>query len=543
MNDLEQERDFYRQYCNELGRRLLRLQKGQTQARREARRSRTTARLIRNIYRIADSGVSTTEINSYFLQIVLDTLSVDRAALLTYLPEQEQFIVQSSLGFSPSSRTIFSPPALPAKYYFVNSKSRPDPMINWLRELAGGPFLLWAFDPGARLAFLVSNDIEDQHLHRPFQANDREIIEGPLSLLIDILERKQAEEALRQSEEKYRLLAENVKDVIWTADLNFRFTYVSPSISTLSGYTAEEAIGQVIEEVLTPDSIEIATHTLAAELDRITTDGMIDQEISRTLELEQLCKDGSIIPIEAKVTFLRDSAGRPNGLLGITRDITERKRAEALIRNSLREKEILLQEIHHRVKNNLQIISSLLSLQSGYVEDPRAVASFQNSQNRIRSMALIHEMLYRSTDLAQVDLAEYIRDLGAFLCRSYQAQAHHIELDIEAENLRLEIDTAVPCGLILNELISNSLKHAFPEGRTGKIWVTLQTTGSGQIRMTVGDNGIGFPAAFDFRSTSTLGLQLVHTLVNQLKGCMEIERTPISRISITFGIRDQEEKV
>lgn len=203
---------------------------------------------------------------------------------------------------------------------------------------------------------------------------------------------------------------------------------------------------------------------------------------------------------------------------------------------------MLLQEIHHRVKNNLQIISSLLSLQSGYTEDPRVLASFQDSQNRIRSMALIHEKLYRSENLAQVDLAEYIRDLVASLCRSYQAQAHYIELDIEAERLFLEINRAVPSGLILNELISNSLKHAFPEGREGKIWVTLQTTNSGQIRMSVGDNGVGFPAAFDFRSTSTLGLQLVNTLVGQLNGLMEIERAPASLISIIFSVRDEEEK-
>ena len=203
---------------------------------------------------------------------------------------------------------------------------------------------------------------------------------------------------------------------------------------------------------------------------------------------------------------------------------------------------MLLQEIHHRVKNNLQIISSLLSLQSGYNDDPRVLASFQDSQNRILSMALIHEKLYRSENLTQVNLAEYIQDLGAFLSRSYQAQTHHIELEIEAENLFLEIDKAVPCGLILNELISNSFKHAFPAERAGKIWVTLQTTASDQIRMSVGDNGVGFPAAIDFRSASTLGLQLVNTLVDQLKGCMEIERTPISLISITFGIRDEEEK-
>jgi two-component sensor histidine kinase len=283
----------------------------------------------------------------------------------------------------------------------------------------------------------------------------------------------------------------------------------------------------------------MARDTLAKELGSVNP---IDKTTSRTLELENLCKDGSIIPVEVKVTLLRDAIGQPYGLLGITRDIAERKQAEALLKSSLKEKEILLQEIHHRVKNNLQIISSLLELQANNIENKQAIAAFQDSQARIRSMAIIHEKLYRSEALAQVDLAEYIQELTVSLCRSYMAKKHEIDLNIEVERLFLDIDTAVPCGLILNELVSNSLKHAFPDGQDGKIWVRLHTTDSGQIRMSVGDNGVGFPAGFDARPTSSLGLQLVNTLVGQLNGLLKIERVPTTLISITFAVRGEEEK-
>jgi PAS domain S-box-containing protein len=535
MNDLERERDFYRQQCNELGRHLLRLQEEQTRARRDARRNRTTASLIREIYRNAGSNISVNEINLCFLQIVLDTLSVDRAALLEYIPEQKQFVIQNALGFSQSPQSSVLPPELPAEYYFVNSKNRPNPMIEWLCYLADGPFLLWAFDPGARLALLVSNDIEDQHLHRPFEANDREIIEGALNVLIEITERKRAEEALQESEKKYRLLAENVSDNIWTTDLNFRFTYVSPSVVALNGYTADEAIELSMGEVLTPNSIEIATQALYEELEREGKYDVVDQEISRTLELEEVCKDGSIIPVEVKVSFLRDAAGQPSGLLGITRDITERKEAEALIKTSLQEKEILLKEIHHRVKNNLQVISSLLDLQANCVENKQVVAAFRDSQARLRTMALIHEKLYQSANLAEINLADYARDLVTYLLRSQDAAKRGISLNIQTDDVLLDIDKAIPCGLILNELVSNSLKHAFPQGQTGKICVELHVNDANRSTMMIGDNGIGFPEELNFRHPTSLGLQLVNTLVNQLNGVIELDCSQGTTFKIIFS--------
>ena len=215
-------------------------------------------------------------------------------------------------------------------------------------------------------------------------------------------------------------------------------------------------------------------------------------------------------------------------------EIAERVRAEAQIQASLKEKEVLLKEIHHRVKNNLQIISSLLNLQTDYVDDAQTSKALQDSQHRIRSMALIHEKLYRSRDLAHVDLAEYVQNLAAYLFRVYDANAEGVTLTIKGKGVFLDIDAAVPCGLIVNELISNSLKHAFspggdrsmgedrPTGQAGQIRIELRQDDR-QLTVMVRDNGVGLPPDFDFRHTSSLGLQLVNMLVTQLDGSIELD--------------------
>jgi two-component sensor histidine kinase len=223
----------------------------------------------------------------------------------------------------------------------------------------------------------------------------------------------------------------------------------------------------------------------------------------------------------------------------LRREIDGRKRVEGQLKASLKEKEVLLQEIHHRVKNNMQVISSLLNLQSGYVEDPQALEVFQESQHRVRSMALIHEKLYQSENLAQIDFGEYIRSLVTSLSRSYSARAGDITLDIRADDVPLGIDTAVPCGLILNELVSNALKYAFPDGRAGQVRVELTADDDRRVTLTVGDDGVGFPEGLDFRGTTSLGLQLVNTLVDQLEGSIELNNGRGTEFKITFSVPNQ----
>ncbi len=218
----------------------------------------------------------------------------------------------------------------------------------------------------------------------------------------------------------------------------------------------------------------------------------------------------------------------------VRQELAERKRAEEQVRASLKEKEMLLKEIHHRVKNNLQVISSLLYLQSENIEDAPALEMFQESRNRVRSMALVHKKLYRSGDLARVDFAEYIRDLAMHLFRSYGVSSNVIKLKINVYDVSVGIDTAVPCGLILNELISNSLKHAFPNSREGEIHIELRSDSDDEVTLIVGDNGIGFPKDLDFRNTTSLGLQLVNTLTNQIEGTVELDRSGGTEVIIRF---------
>ena len=212
----------------------------------------------------------------------------------------------------------------------------------------------------------------------------------------------------------------------------------------------------------------------------------------------------------------------------------QRLQTEDQIKASLKEKEVLLREIHHRVKNNLQIISSLLNLQSRCIKDKQVLHVFKESQNRIRSMGLIHEKLYQSKDLARIDFTEYVGGLVANLFQSYEVDSDRITLETSIEEAFLEVNTAIPCGLIIDELVSNSLKYAFTEGRKGKIQINLHSDKEGKFTLIVSDNGIGFPRDLDFRKTESLGLQLVCTLVDQLEGTIELDRSGGSTFKISF---------
>jgi PAS domain S-box-containing protein len=279
------------------------------------------------------------------------------------------------------------------------------------------------------------------------------------------------------------------------------------------GYKREEVIGRRHDFLMTPESVERSRSTVLPEFWRT---GQL-----RNVPYQFVRKDGGIVDVMMDCDATVDDAGR-RITLSVLRDVTDQKRTEQQLNASLQEKEVLLKEIHHRVKNNMQVISSLLSLQATYFKDDHIRNIFSESCDRVKSMALIHEKLYNSVNLAQINFSEYTRSLAAGIFRSCATSPQRVRLDITIEEIFFGVDMAIPCGLILNELLSNCLKHAFPGGRNGVISIGLVSEEGGGVRLTVGDDGVGFPEGLDFRAAGSLGLRLVNMLVAQLHSTIEM---------------------
>jgi len=325
---------------------------------------------------------------------------------------------------------------------------------------------------------------------------------------------KEATERL-EAERKLRLLAQTIasaKDCVMLTDLEDTILYVNDAFMTTYGYAEKEILGKNIDLLRGPDvprevREEIVPSTLSG--------GWYGEIINRR-------KDGSVFPVELWTSMVRNDEGEPVALVGVARDVTERRKAEEQIRTSLREKEVLLKEIHHRVKNNLQVVSSLLNLQSQHIKDKEMLRVFKESQNRVRSMALIHEKLYRSSNLAEISFGDYVRDLATQLFRSYSLNAAGVSLEIDANKVLLGIDRAIPCSIIVNELVSNSLKYGFPDRRGGTIYIRLHSAPDQTVRLVVGDTGVGLPEDLDIEKTDSLGLKLVKMLTGQLSGELKL---------------------
>jgi two-component sensor histidine kinase/PAS domain-containing protein len=256
----------------------------------------------------------------------------------------------------------------------------------------------------------------------------------------------------------------------------------------------------------------------------------------RDAEVDVVYHDGRTVRLLGYASPLFDDTGQVRGCLGTYVDITERRQMEAQLRSMLQEKELLLKEIHHRVKNNLQIISSLLDLQAESTANLEVRAVFDESQHRIQAMALLHESLYQSNDLAHLDAADYLRRLSQRLFGTYSGLEDRITLKLELETVALEPTRAIPCGLLVNELLSNCCKHAFPGGQEGEVYIALRQEPAGNCRLVVRDNGVGFPEAVDFYATESLGLQLIALLTEQLGGSIALERDGGTMFTITFPL-------
>jgi two-component sensor histidine kinase len=217
-------------------------------------------------------------------------------------------------------------------------------------------------------------------------------------------------------------------------------------------------------------------------------------------------------------------------------EVIERRQAEEVMRAALEEKKTLLEEIHHRVKNNLQIISSLLRLQGGFVKNEEDRALFDACQNRVWTMAMVPERLYRSQNLASINFGEHVRDLANMLASTYSQAAVQVQVFAEAESVPLKLETAVPAGLIVNELVSNALKHAFPAGRRGTLKVSLHSPTPGQLLLSVEDDGVGLPPGFDWDQARSLGFRMVHDLTRQIRGTLEVRQSGGTTFALSFPV-------
>jgi len=301
--------------------------------------------------------------------------------------------------------------------------------------------------------------------------------------------------------------------------------HVNEGFSVLSGFTRREAVGS-------------STHDINLWKDGRVRQEMIDALVMKgsvdNFEADFRRKDGSTLTglISAKVFSLQNV---PH-VISITRDITPLKMAEEALRSSLREKELLLREIHHRVKNNFSVLSGILSLQAGYVHDMNVKEALTECRNRIRSMALVHTRLYQSANLSRIDVRDYITRLLSDLSHSYSVMSEGASVVTDIEAVSLDIDTTIPLGLIVNELVTNALKHAFPEGGTGEVTVRLYSSNGSSV-LTVADNGAGLPEGFDAGRTESLGMLLVNALTDQLDGTLEWSTGKGTEWKMTFPVR------
>ena len=321
-------------------------------------------------------------------------------------------------------------------------------------------------------------------------------------------------------------------DAIISTDEKGEILAFNKGAERIFGYSAQEVLGRNLELLLPPRYR--GAH--AGHIEGFVKSPTPSRPMAQRSAIYGRCKNGEEFPAQASISKVMD--GDRVILTAFLRDISERVDAEKKLRQALQEREVLLGEIHHRVRNNLQVISSLLNLQARTTDDQFVRQAFDESQSRVQSMALIHQQLYEANSFSAVDLGDYVRRLASHLFRSFGDRAEHIQFDLDIEGVSLAVDRAAPCGLIINELLSNSLKYAFPGNRPGRIYVRAERQPNESILLSIGDDGPGLPPQVGFWNTKTLGLRLVRTLIRQIDGELELGEPPGAEFRIRFAPSD-----
>jgi PAS domain S-box-containing protein len=341
--------------------------------------------------------------------------------------------------------------------------------------------------------------------------------------ITDITENKQAEAALRESEERYRGLVESQSDLIVRIDPRNRYTFVNDAFCKKFAQQREDLLGSSFLPLLHPEDREAALDAMQ---------GLALPPYRVIIELRVQTPEGWRW-LSWEDYAIRDAQGQLIEIQAVGRDITEQKKGEAQLRESLHEKETLLREIHHRVKNNLQIISSLLYFQAKQAKDPESAQVFREGQARLRSMILVHEQLYRAKTLSRIDFASYVRSLTQQLTQSYSQLRQHIRLSVDSDAVELPIEIALPCGMIINELLTNVFKYAYPDGQQGTVVVKVTRRNAG-MQLQVADDGVGLPDSINLEKPTSFGMQLINNLVAQIRGAIQYERGHGVKVTITF---------
>jgi PAS domain S-box-containing protein len=360
----------------------------------------------------------------------------------------------------------------------------------------------------------------------------------------EALKQRRAKESLKALGKKYSALVDNSPDIIYILDPEGHFNFVGGALEELLGFTAEELIGKHFTTIIWPEDVK--------EAEWRVNERRTGERSTKGFEVRLITKRGKgkhfnikYLPVELYTFGVYDKPVSANdkkflGTYGAARDINNRKRAEEKLKQSLKEKEILLQEVHHRVKNNLQVISSLFDMRAMRTDNQGVVNFLEDTRSKIHTMALIHTQLYRSERFDRIDMGSHIRELVEYLSRIYITKSVSISTVIEAQNVYLSVTQAIPCALVINELVSNAFKHALKGREKGTVEISLKRTADDMAILIVKDDGIGVPEEIDILKTNSLGFKLLrNTVQDQLRGNLSLQRGAGTTITVEFTVIEE----